>query len=128
MPIRTAWRATSAPSSDGVTSAGVIATVPTGGFSVTGTRTFVEDGNVTALVTISDVGGAQAIANATINVADPAIVGTGIALAGIEKTALTNVNVATFTHANAVEPANTFTASINWGDGGSSAGAVTLAS
>jgi hypothetical protein len=39
---------------------------------------------------------------------------------------LTNFRVATFTHANGVEPANAFTATINWGDGTTSAGTITL--
>jgi hypothetical protein len=34
--------------------------------------------------------------------------------------------VATFTHANGVEPANAFTATINWGDGTTGAGTITL--
>jgi hypothetical protein len=39
---------------------------------------------------------------------------------------LTNFQVATFTHANAVELANAFQATINWGDGTTSAGVITL--
>src|SRR6185312_7911592 len=34
--------------------------------------------------------------------------------------------VATFTHANGVEPAGNFSATINWGDGRTSAGTITL--
>jgi hypothetical protein len=39
---------------------------------------------------------------------------------------LSNVQVATFTHANGVEPASAFMATINWGDGTTSAGTITL--
>jgi uncharacterized repeat protein (TIGR01451 family) len=39
---------------------------------------------------------------------------------------LSNVTVATFTHANGVEPASAFGATINWGDGTTSAGTITL--
>jgi uncharacterized repeat protein (TIGR01451 family) len=39
---------------------------------------------------------------------------------------LTNFQVATFTHANAVEPTSAFTATINWGDGTTSPGTITL--
>src|SRR5262249_16725745 len=39
---------------------------------------------------------------------------------------LTNFQVATFTHANGVEPASAFAATINWGDGSTSAGTITL--
>ena len=37
-----------------------------------------------------------------------------------------NLAVATFTHANGVEPAGAFTATIDWGDGKTSTGTVTL--
>ena len=38
---------------------------------------------------------------------------------------LSNVTVATFTHANGVYPASSFSATINWGDGTTSAGTIT---
>jgi hypothetical protein len=38
---------------------------------------------------------------------------------------LSNVTVATFTHANGVEPASAFSATINWGDSTSSTGTIT---
>jgi len=39
---------------------------------------------------------------------------------------LTNFQVATFTHASAVEPTSAFSATINWGDGTTSPGTITL--
>jgi hypothetical protein len=39
---------------------------------------------------------------------------------------LTNFQVATFTHANGVEPTSAFVATINWGDGTTSAGTIAL--
>jgi hypothetical protein len=45
----------------------------------------------------------------------------------LEVTPLTGVDVATFTHAGGVEPADRFTAQIDWGDGISSPGKVTQA-
>jgi uncharacterized repeat protein (TIGR01451 family) len=41
------------------------------------------------------------------------------------QTTLTNFQVAHFTHANGVEPAGNFLATINWGDGSSSQGTIT---
>jgi uncharacterized repeat protein (TIGR01451 family) len=38
----------------------------------------------------------------------------------------TNLQTATFTHANAVEPTSAFLATINWGDGTNSTGTITL--
>ena len=37
-----------------------------------------------------------------------------------------NVQVATFTHANGVEPASDFIATIDWGDGTTSTGSISL--
>jgi len=49
-------------------------------------------------------------------------------VSGFESTTLTNLALATFQHANGSEPAGTFQASINWGDGSpAGAGAVSLA-
>jgi hypothetical protein len=45
---------------------------------------------------------------------------------GFELTPLTNVSVATFTHGDGLEPASQFTATIDWGDGTTSPGTVTL--
>ena len=47
-------------------------------------------------------------------------------MSGFERSPLTNVTVARFSHANGTEPASAFSATITWGDGASSAGTVTL--
>jgi hypothetical protein len=52
------------------------------------------------------------------------LVGVGIPVNGFELTPLTNVTLATLTHPNDVEPASDFSATINWGDGTTSAGTV----
>jgi hypothetical protein len=44
---------------------------------------------------------------------------------GFELSPFTNVTVATFTHGDGTEPAGDFSATIDWGDGGSSPGTVT---
>ena len=51
-----------------------------------------------------------------------------IIVSGAITTTLKNFNgvVATFTHANGVEPTSAFTATINWGDGKTSTGTITL--
>ncbi len=51
---------------------------------------------------------------------------TGVAVSGFELLPLMDVPVATFTHLSAVEPADVFSATINWGDGSTSAGAISL--
>jgi Domain of unknown function DUF11/Kelch motif len=60
---------------------------------------------------------------ATDTVIDPPIVVSGpITVTGKNQS---NVQVATFTHANGVDPASDFIATINWGDGSSSTGSIT---
>src|SRR5207302_8193588 len=50
--------------------------------------------------------------------------GRGVPVNGFERSALNKVAVATFTHANGVEPGASFTATVAWGDGTSSSGQV----
>src|SRR5207244_5252471 len=55
-----------------------------------------------------------------------AFTGTGAQLNGFERTAITNVTVATFTHGNGIEPVTGFTVTIDWGDATTSPGVLTL--
>lgn len=64
----------------------------------------------------------SATATSTIN--DPAVNSSGVVVVGFEFSQLTDVLVATFTHANGAEPVGSFSASINWGDGTTSPGKV----
>lgn len=63
-------------------------------------------------------------ASATISVAEPSI--TVSAPKTITSRFNSNITVATFTHAAGIEPANAFVATINWGDGTSSSGSISL--
>ncbi len=53
---------------DGTSTAGTVGTAPGGGFSVTGSHTYVHTGTFTVAVTINDVGGSQASVSATAKV------------------------------------------------------------
>jgi uncharacterized repeat protein (TIGR01451 family) len=64
-------------------------------------------------------------ATLTTNVAEPGINLSTIGIGGTETVELFSVPVATFTHANGVEGAGAFQASINWGDGTASPGTIT---
>ena len=87
----------------------------------------IEDGTLTnsasVTATSADPNPANNSAVASTSVAEAAIVVS----APITSTArsLSNVTVATFTHASGVEAAGAFTASINWGDGKTSTGTIT---
>jgi uncharacterized repeat protein (TIGR01451 family) len=100
------------------------------GQTVTATITAqaTEDGNLTnnASVTssISDANPSNNTAVATTAVAeDTIVVSAPKTVSGKNQS---NVTVATFTHASGVEPASAFVATINWGDGSTSAGTITL--
>jgi uncharacterized repeat protein (TIGR01451 family) len=100
------------------------------GASVTFTVTAqaLEDGSLTNAATVSSATGdpnsGNNSASATTAVAEPAIV---VSAPITEKNRrVSGVVVATFTHANGVEPASAFVATINWGDGTTSVGNITL--
>jgi uncharacterized repeat protein (TIGR01451 family) len=86
-----------------------------------------EDGTLSqtavASSNVSDPNSANNMAVNSISVAEPPIVVSGpITVSGKNQS---NVQVATFTHANGVEPASDFIATINWGDGTTSTGSIT---
>jgi hypothetical protein len=114
---------------DGVTTTGTVSGGSGANLTVTGDHTYTEDGSFAVLVTLADdaPGTASAMATTTANVAEDAFVTTAAPVNGFERTALTNITVATFTHANGLEPAGSFAATIAWGDGTISAGTVTQA-
>jgi hypothetical protein len=109
---------------DGHISAGTVTANPAGGFNVTGTNTYAAAGSYRAGVVVQDVGGASANASSTAAVADAALTETGAALSAVEGSPFNGV-VASFTDADPNAVAGNYTATITWGDGHVSAGAVT---
>ena len=87
-----------------------------------------EDGSTSNAVSVSssspDPNTANNNASATTSFAESAISVSGAIRT--KASTLTNFQVATFTHANAVEPTSAFKATINWGDNTTSAGTITL--
>jgi hypothetical protein len=109
---------------DGQTSAGTITANPAGGFVVSGTNTYAEEGSYPVTVSILDQGGATAAASTTAAVVDAPLNATGLTLSATESAAFHGA-VATFTDANPNATAGEFSATILWGDGATSAGTVT---
>jgi hypothetical protein len=109
---------------DGQTSAGTISVGSTGGFTVSGTHAFAEEGTYSLGVQITDTGGAAANASSTATVADAPLTATAVPVSATEGAAFTGT-VATFTDANPNAPASDFTATITWATGQTSAGTVT---
>jgi hypothetical protein len=111
---------------DGTSSAGTVQVDPAGGFDVVGSHTYAEEGSYNTSVQIADAGGSTLSVTGSTTVADAALHATAPAapLTGTENATTAPGSVlASFTDDNPAA-AGDFTASINWGDGTSSAGTV----
>jgi uncharacterized repeat protein (TIGR01451 family) len=98
-----------------------------GSYTVTGTHTYADEGTFKVTVTVVE----NAVLFSAGKVTLTASVAESDSLVGIGKTITQqdifgfNSTVATFADANSAATASDFTATINWGDGTSSAGTVT---
>ena len=111
---------------DGQTSAGTVSyDSVTQTYTVTGNNTYAEEGTHTVSVSISDDGGNTTSATSTATIADAALsAASGVAVSATEGADTGLVAVATFKDANPGDHSADFTATINWGDGNTSAGTV----
>lgn len=109
---------------DGQTGNAAVLDDGAGGFYVEAGHTYEHAGSPTFTVTIQGAGDEQAVAGG-IAVANAVIAVSGAsALTTVEGADFSGA-VATFTDANALAAADDFTASIDWGDGFTSAGVIT---
>jgi hypothetical protein len=111
---------------DGHTSAGTITADPNGGFDVSGTYTYVNEGWYPVTVTIDDASGTvvgTALTKASVAPPPPTIDADGVKLDATAGQQFSGV-VAHFTDVNAGATTADFTATIDWGDGTSSAGTI----
>lgn len=109
---------------DGTTNSGTISGNGNGGFSITGQHAYTEGGVYHATVLVNDVGGASGAAISQFNVADFPLTGSPVALSGREGTNFAG-QVGTFVDADPDGgSAGEYTASIDWGDGVTTAGTV----
>src|SRR5262249_20338815 len=95
---------------DGQTSTGTVSGNG-GGFSVTGTHAYASSGPYTVTVKIADVGSSGATATTSATITDAALTATGITLSATEGATFSGV-VATFTDANPLGQAGSFSATI----------------
>jgi len=109
---------------DGETSTGIVLADPAGGFVVTGSHGYRDVDSYSVTVVIVSIGGAADTAHSTGVVADAPLTALGRLVTATEGAPFTGV-VASFTDANPFSTADEFTATITWGDGQISAGAVT---
>lgn len=112
---------------DGTTDAGTVAANSSGGFDVTGTHIYAEDGTEPVTVAIIDsADSTTATAISTANISEGSFVLSGTApITATEGVALTGLQVATFQDPGSSDPASAFTATVDWGDGTTDAGTVT---
>jgi uncharacterized protein (TIGR03118 family) len=109
---------------DGKVSKGTVAVDPAGGFDVSGTHTYSGPGAFRITARVGDADG-DATSIATTNVVGEAsISATGTTIHATRGKALSKVVVATFTDADPALKASVFFATIDWGDGQTSAGKV----
>ena len=109
---------------DGTTSPGVV-TGSVGAFAVSGTHTWADEGSFTVTVTVTDIANAQtASSSGTATVAESDVLtGTGLAISATRFVPFSGP-VANFSDANTTNVAGDFTATIDWGDGNTTAGVV----
>ena len=99
---------------------------PNGGFDVDAAHHYADAGTYTTTATIGDLDGSTTTAVSQATVADAALTSAGIAtnaVAGQQFTA----NVAVFTDADGGRPAGHYAATVDWGDGSTSAASITAA-
>jgi streptogramin lyase len=124
---------------DGSSSLGSVQANGGGAFSVLGNHIYSEEGTNPLSVTITDlnntkdlggsfvtVPGTVQVNNAPLTVTSQTVVSTPTVVTPQTVVTVSNVLLATFTDAGGPEPLSDYAAKINWGDGTSSAGTITL--
>jgi FG-GAP-like repeat len=112
---------------DGTTTTGTISG-SAGSFTVTGSHTYTQNGQDQIVVNVAE-DSSDGQGTASIVVTSTALIGiaptSGAAITATEGTAVpANTQVATFSDSNLTDTAVSFTASIDWGDGTTTAGTV----
>ena len=111
---------------DGATSAGTVSGPAGGPFTVSGTRTYADEGSFPVKVTIVDNVNSSntTTASTTATVADAALTAGTLTLTGGVEGVSPGTATFKFADANPLATTADFTATINWGDGATTAGVV----
>jgi hypothetical protein len=110
---------------DGQTSAGAISPNGSDGFRVTGSNTYAEDGSYPLGVTITNVTAGLSTTVSETTVVDDAALTPQATTLSVSEGASYSGTVGSFQDANSSALLGDFTATIDWGDGGTSTGTVT---
>jgi uncharacterized protein (TIGR03118 family) len=112
---------------DSTTSTGQFVAVGGGTFHVIGTHAFGEEGQTSNVrVAVQDIGGSSVTATSTGLVVDAPLTVSAVAISGHEQLALSGITVATFTDAGPLDALADYSATIDWGDGVTTTGAISL--
>jgi hypothetical protein len=106
------------------TSAGTIVDNGNGHFSVKSSHVYADEGNFVLSVSVTHDNLPSQSVSGGVSVGDAALVASGSSFLPSQGIALNNLRVATFADGNPLGKISDFAASISWGDGGSSTGAV----
>lgn len=87
-----------------------------GGFTVSGTHTYAEEGTWSPVITLSHDTSTPVAVTATIIASDPSVIATAATLTAVEG-ASQSFNVAAFTDPAGAEAIGDYSATIDWGDG-----------
>jgi hypothetical protein len=109
--------------SDGQTSVATIAASAKGGFDISTSRDFADEGSLSFTVQLTDSDGTSASVSGTATVNDAPLNGAMVTIDPIAGAPFQGV-VASFSDGNPNATAGEFTATISWGDGASSMGVV----
>jgi hypothetical protein len=99
----------------------------TGTFTVKGSHLYAEEGTFTITVTIHHDLAADASATSTATIADVSVAAVGVpAIDAVEGAATGSVAVATFTDPGGPEAIGDYSASVDWGDGTTTPGVISV--
>ena len=109
---------------DGTTNSGTISASGAGGFIVTGSHLYAEEGSQNVTVTIHDSSNTITAQDA-VTVTDAPLFGSGTHFLSAPGQTKHGVVVGSFTDTGGAEPVGSYSATIDWGDGSTSSGTIT---
>jgi hypothetical protein len=109
---------------DASASAGIVTHVVGNEFAVSGAHIYAEDGSYTATVTITDTADSTTVAPDTTATVTEALLTPTAAPFSIPENSIATDTTATFTDPGSPDPASSFSATIDWGDGTITPGTV----
>ena len=110
---------------DGSSSNGTVSAVSGGGFAVNGSHTYAEEGSYKVTVLVNDTGGQSTSGSSSATVDDASLTAAGTSM---NSGPAYSGTVATFADADPKGTVSDYSATVDWGDGKTSAGTVSAVS